>query len=318
MIKMVRLGMGLVLGCAVLLVASPVSSVADNGPHEAGAGAIADTCASCHRVHTAKATNLINEDSQLALCYTCHGATGAGSNLDVEGGVAYGDSSSGSGGALRGGGFKYALIDSAHPTGQSDSFFNSSGKIPARDSGKEVNSTHSVNSTSQTAWGNGGISTIPDYGKSIQLNCGSCHDPHGNGNYRILRPIPSGSGETSGVKIDDASTKDYTTKNYWNAGDSNAPEFIEDIGSWCSTCHTRSLSDSGSSDSGDAVFTYRHRSDGTSKGSPNCIQCHVAHGSNASMSEAAPVNWPDGEQAGTDSMLLRINNYGVCQMCHER
>ena len=318
MTKIAQLAIGFVLAGAVLVTVSTDSAVADNGPHKAGSGAITDSCAGCHRVHTAKATNLLNEETQLALCYTCHGASGAGSNLDVEGGVAYGSSSGSEGGALRGGGFKYALIDSSHPTGQTDSLINANGKIPARDSGKEVNSTHSINSSSQTAWANGRISAFPDYGKSIKLSCGSCHDPHGNGNYRILRPIPSGSGVTSGVKIEDASTKDYTTKNYWKAGDSFAPDFITDIGSWCSTCHTRSFSESGSTDSGDAIFAYRHRSDGTSKGSPNCIQCHVAHGSNASISESTPVDWPDGETAGTDSMLLRVNNYGVCQMCHER
>jgi hypothetical protein len=39
-----------------------------------------------------------------------------------------------------------------------------------------------------TAWGGGAAGTD---GTTITLECGSCHDPHGNGNYRILRAIPT-------------------------------------------------------------------------------------------------------------------------------
>lgn len=304
---------------ASLLVAVP--AVADNGPHVKGAGLTPDSCASCHRAHTAKTPYLLKE-SQTALCYTCHGSSGTGSSEDVVDGVGWsGAGRTGSKGALRGGGFEYALIDSGNPSGN-----GYVGEIPVRGSGAPVTSTHSVNESAQMAWGNGPISSETSYGTTIDLTCGSCHDPHGNGNYRILRPIPVESGATTGVTIPDASTKVYTTENYWEVDDEHAPEFIEKVSEWCATCHTRYLAGSKSArtDSGDAVFKYRHRTNFASQGSPTCVQCHVAHGSNASMgSYSSAVRNPDGSvavgtEAGADSRLLRIDNRGVCQMCHNK
>jgi predicted CXXCH cytochrome family protein len=303
-------------GCAVSLFVAAAPAAADNGPHMKGAGLTADTCAACHRAHTAKAPYLLKE-SQEKLCFTCHGTSGTGSNEDVEDGVGYsGAGRTGTKGALRGGGFKYALIDSAHPSGN-----GYLGEIPVRGTSAPVTSSHSIDESGQTAWGNGEVNASPDYGKAISLSCGSCHDPHGNGNYRILRPIPTESGAAEGVAIADASTKTYTTDNYWLVEDESAPGFIANISAWCATCHTRYLAGGGSghTNSGDAVFAYRHRTNQTSQGTPTCIQCHAAHGSNASMGTySGSVSNPDGSAAGGDSRLLRIDNRGVCQMCHNK
>jgi predicted CXXCH cytochrome family protein len=318
------------VGCASLFVAAPAA--ADNGPHMKGAGLVPDTCAACHRAHTAQAPYLLKEDQE-SLCFTCHGSAATGSKLDVEDGVGYsGPGHTGTQGALRGGGFKYALIDTSHPepnynpeTGRLDS-----ATIPVLSEGEGVNSTHSVNDSEQTAWGNGSISATVNYGKGIDLACGSCHDPHGNGNYRILRPIPNESGAETGVTIADTSTKVYTTANYWASWDENAPQFQYQVSDWCTTCHTRYLAGSKSykTDSGDAVYTYRHRSSYTQaeyeshpppSARPNCVQCHVAHGSNSSMGEnSRSVTFPDGSPGGTDSRLLRLDNRGVCQTCHHK
>ncbi len=311
----------LLIGMAVFLGVA-VNANADNGPHVklASPDMIADKCAACHRAHTASAAYLLKQDEK-DLCYTCHGTSGTGANTNVEDGVGWsGAGRTGTAQALRGGGFKYALIDSANPSGQKDVYYNPSGTIPVLGTGAAVTSTHSVDGTSQTAWGNGSISSpTQNYGATIQLECGSCHDPHGNGNYRILRPIPNQSGATPGTTIADAGTKVYTTTNYWQVKDTNASGFIANIAAWCSTCHTRYLADSESAttNSGDAVFSFRHRSDIAGQGSPNCIQCHVSHGSNASMGAySGAVPNPDGTTAGAASKLLRIDNRGTCQMCH--
>jgi predicted CXXCH cytochrome family protein len=76
----------------MLLAAAPV--LADNGPHTAadnsGVNGIAtDTCAGCHRAHTAKGANLLAEASETALCYTCHGRTGTGATTNVQDGQQY-------------------------------------------------------------------------------------------------------------------------------------------------------------------------------------------------------------------------------------
>jgi predicted CXXCH cytochrome family protein len=309
-------------GCVVSLLTAASPAAADNGPHVKGAGVIADSCASCHRVHTAAAPRLLKEP-QTTLCFTCHGAAATGANTDVVDGVGYsGAGRTGTSGALRGGGFSYALIGSGSPEGN-----GYLGEVPVRGVGAAVTSTHSIDESEQIAWGNGAISGEANYGKVIPLRCGSCHDPHGNGNYRILRPMPKEAverpkGSTEGdVTIPDATTKVYTTQNYWEVEDLNAPGFIANISAWCATCHTRYLSTSGGgkTDSGDAVYAFRHRSDQTSQGSASCVQCHVSHGSNASMGTySAGVSNPNGSSAGADSRLLRIDNRGVCQMCHSK
>jgi hypothetical protein len=155
--------------------------------------------------------------------------------------------------------------------------------------------------------------------------CTSCHDPHGNGNFRALRAIPTGSG-AAGVTIADtaAAAKTYTTTNYWAtdvSGTETGTQFITNISSWCSTCHTRYLASTNSfkTNSGDATYTFRHMSSDQSTGGPNCITCHVAHGSNAVMNGAntTTTTTPDGVAAPSgNSKLLRVDNRGTCNMCH--
>jgi len=213
-------------------------------------------------------------------------------------------------------------------------------------------------------WGNGAVSATANIGKAaVTLECGSCHDPHGNGNYRILKPVPNDAGTLvstvitpavlaadgvtvvtpavmsagpAGVAIPDAATKTYTTTNYWDVADRTVPAvkggtapiatetdgYIANVSQWCSTCHTRYLAGTNSykTDSGDALFTYRHRSNRTDKAGvsrPNCIQCHVSHGSNAAMSGSSVGLNPGDTAAPTGaSRLLRIDQRGTCVMCH--
>jgi predicted CXXCH cytochrome family protein len=356
-------------------------------------------CASCHRAHTAKAEKLLKL-AQPALCYSCHASLG--SNLDVLDGSSKGQ-------ALRGGGFEYAVIDGAgasktmpdvldayqHPLSEQVPVSTQKDAVtglPVIDAvtglpvlaASAVTSRHQIDGTTQgTMWGNGAVSDTVGAplaaGKTgVTLECGSCHDPHGNGNYRILRPVPNDASTTAvaatattpevlavavaPVNIPDAVQKNYTTTNYWLVADRMAggtgtgtvadpfvpvaagttDGYIKNVAAWCTTCHTRYLAGSGSyktpltSGSGatlvtDATFTYRHRSDRADKDGlnvPNCIQCHVSHGSNVAMtSRAASVAAPDGSipgatvaNGGTGTMmvsrLLRVDNRGTCEMCH--
>lgn len=312
---------------------------ADNGPHVPTTGNLTvDRCAGCHRAHTAQATYLLR-DAQPGLCYTCHGAGAGGATTDVRDGVGYTDTTHGtSAGALRGGGFEYALIGSGSATRTT-----TAKTVPVLASGAATTSSHSVDGSMVTAWGNGAISATASAGTAISLRCGSCHDPHGNGNYRILRPIPNESGATTGVVIQDAKTKVYTTANYWSTDDTNTPletvnytdhgvqktgqfsSFLTNVAQWCSQCHTRYLATSGSykTNSGDAMYTFRHRTDQNYKdGGANCITCHVAHGTNASMAgdansqQSGKVTNPDGSGPAGSSKLLRVDNRGTCNMCH--
>jgi hypothetical protein len=127
-------------------------------------------------------------------------------------------------------------------------------------------SAHNLGGALQsTAWGNGAINSGAGttFNNANTLECTSCHNPHGNGNYRILRPVPVGSGVTgAGVTItDDVSLHNYTTTNYWLVDDpysatqtlntsatstNNSSTYLKNISAWCGTCHTRIL-DPGSS-----------------------------------------------------------------------
>ena len=175
----------------ILLTATP--ALADNGPHVTSASSTTvERCAGCHRTHAAGNPKGLIVD-QVALCTTCHGAGGTGAATDVIDGIGYTNSSRGTqAGALRSGGFSYALLDASN----ADKYATLK-KVPTLTLANKAASTsaHSVDGTSQTAWGNGAINS--GVGTSISLTCGSCHDPHGNGNYRILRAIPVGSGSTA-------------------------------------------------------------------------------------------------------------------------
>ena len=288
---------------------------ADGGPHVIEAGATPDKCAGCHRIHTGQNEYLLKEAGTVRdFCYSCHGNGGPGSDLAVQEGTFYGGTTPGApyGGkaasttvGLRAGGFDLARINST------DAGFEQIGVLGTA---QAVTSWHTNDgSTAGTIWGNGALNS--GAGPSFTMECTSCHDPHGNGRYRILRSIPLGSGAAVGVNVtDQAAPKDYTTTNYFSTGPVSGVE----ISSWCATCHTRYLSSSTAS-SGDAIFTNRHRSNGSL--GTTCIKCHAAHGTNAAMPGpySSTVEWPGGGVGTTDnnnSRLLKMDNRGICLKCH--
>ncbi len=360
----------LVVGCMLSLLVGAGPALADAGPHVAIGplgNATPDSCAGCHRAHTGQAAYLLKQ-KQEQLCFSCHGSAATGSNLDVQDGAGYSGTGRGGGvaGALRGGGFKFALID----TSKVEKAYNSEGRLskatipalPLTEAGNAAATTsaHSIDESSQMAWGNSepGVVNAPQYGNAVNLTCGSCHDPHGNGNYRILRPVPNGAEQSKAttkvtpveIKEPTSMTHVYTTANYWESWDPNDTAFEAKISSWCATCHTRLLAtdtegpetevnakgetvkvkhQSYATSSGDSVFNYRHRTEfsaetfekvakehteGKQKAEPNCIQCHVSHGTDATMSGYAvgvtPNGGATGEPASQESFLLRLNEQG--------
>jgi predicted CXXCH cytochrome family protein len=216
----------LLFGAWLVIGALPV--LADGGPHVASANSgtstlAADTCAGCHRAHAAAGPSLLTSGTDQDLCFSCHGAIATGATTDVVDGNQYAHGATAErgvtiAGALRGGGFVNARIDSTHIqrisypriTGQSTVSFSS--LVPALTTPAAVTSAHlAVSGSSITAkgvaWGNGATNT--GAGPSVTMGCTSCHNPHGNGYYRILNPVPAPDGSgfvavTSNATVTDA------------------------------------------------------------------------------------------------------------------
>jgi len=109
----------LLAGGALWLLLAASAAFADGGPHQltinSGTSGLSGDCAACHRAHTAQAADLLKA-SMPGLCLTCHDGTGA--TTDVTNGKQFVPDGSGNPtgttlGALRGGGFEFALIDTS-------------------------------------------------------------------------------------------------------------------------------------------------------------------------------------------------------------
>lgn len=299
-----------VAGGAIWLLLLAIPAMADNGPHVRGQATNAATgsCASCHRAHSAQAPDLL-KTSASQLCYTCHGTGSIGATTDVVDGTGYADLTTvhasgpgivpAGGGALRGGGFEYALIATETIAGNPSSMPSNGStlgrvaSIPVAASSEAATSGHSVDGSAVTMWGAGADGTAGTGLADVQMTCASCHDPHGNGQYRILKATPDGvvaNPKVSAVKINDATVKTYTTANYGvnsqvaadaaesplNADGSSlnydfstktfSGTYLEASSRWCSMCHTRYMGFRGSAGNqgwteagtSDDTFTFRH------------------------------------------------------------
>jgi len=389
------LAASLVAAVALWLCVAAFPVRADGGPHVAalnsGASTLtADTCAGCHRAHTAQGSLLLTAASDNALCLTCHGATGSGATTDVMTGVQYAIGSSGIDrggtqlGALRSGGFDQARIASGTPArvlqtgGASRQWANVGVGAPQDVTSAHLNLPENALNAPAVAWGNG--ANLAGVGPTVSLGCTSCHNPHGNGQYRILNPVPTLTASAGvyspvaapGALVTDSplinpATGNPETRNYtviqvrgpsyllyasqvvsgqyaassgdywhvrvpWNSSTAanDAPNgipinagplvaFDTQITAWCSACHTRYYSVSAFDPSGDDVYTYRHQT----VSNQACTTCHVAHGSNAAMTGTFsgafpyPGSTPSVPNLSPSSRLLKVDNRGTCQLCHD-
>lgn len=307
-----------------LLVTS--TALADNGPH-GGFTLTTDACAGCHRTHTATGPQLLT-GAGYNICLSCHGTTGTGANTNVIDGVyttragVTGEGVLGRG--LLSGGFANALMDGT-------------GVSAVAPVSAATTSSHIYNGATGTVWAYGPISATANTGQAnTALSCMNCHDPHGKtgagktATYRILRGQPTGVVTAAAVDVADVvGAKNYTvssaTGNYfaqnYNTALAGGTILQVRLTSWCSQCHTRDMTGtgSGSTNSGDAVFMYRHTTNaGVSATAANglaCTSCHVAHGTTISVTGQAAAA---GVGLTADSAMLRLNNRGVCQSCHNK
>lgn len=396
---------------ALVALAIPTVATANFSIH---GGYTSDTaaCAGCHRAHTSYSSvtwtdNTSAEQSALLVgatsqvwefCYVCHGADAPGAETDVERGVYNGTDYGTDGEMLNGGGFGRPGFEDGTWT-----------------------STHMTTGS----WGAfGGATTGMEptrydlgTGPAITMDCGSCHDPHGSPNYRILKSTVAGAaggvdvgGYGPGGTAEDPEPNgfvssvetgfpeggfrlrtsyegiyipNYTTAMY--AKGYNQPAMDVNDGTaglntakgmtgWCAGCHTQYRVESSQYAAGEWVgapsnFLVRHRHpmnveldnyEGPDRaaflakvpsleptlpvahsfderGNPStdvndwveCLTCHRAHGTKATMtgfaSEAGMASVVDETGFSTNpyvgneiSALLRVNNRGVCEGCHNK
>lgn len=166
----------------LLMVLGVVATVsADNGPHGSFT-ATTDACANCHRAHSAQSSSntLLVQSSAEALCTSCHGGTGA--STDVEDGVyhvgngtvAPNGNEGVDGQSLFGGGFINAKMATAWSgAATADAAFDAVSRA--------TTSTHSLGAQG-IVYGSGGINSTQ---ATMALECTSCHDPHGTAGYTM-------------------------------------------------------------------------------------------------------------------------------------
>ena len=305
----------------LVLLTGGVALAATYGPH---GNYTADTaaCGQCHNTHAAAGKNLIQylaagtENDIYRTCTYCH-KNGGQSKYDVVNGAIV---ATGATYASSGGGFSQEVV--------------TEGATPAYTA---ISSKHNVegnagNGDPATLWAPGYSTATADY---VALSCASCHNPHGQGtNSRAIRsPI---LGDTIAFSL--AVTSELADE---------AIQYTGGVNDFCGACHKdykQTAAGSGDIDSGTYSTYKRHRVgmdpsaySGTNpsswtaialsqpsdtmplqSGTPNtvvCLTCHKAHGT--AKTNTVTFNRSD-DSTSNSSTLLRLNNRGVCEACHNK
>jgi predicted CXXCH cytochrome family protein len=253
----------------------PVS--ADDGVHKFSSTSVTSDCAGCHRAHTGNGAELIKATNDWDLCTSCHG-TGGASITDVVDGLQVGV------GPLRGGGFINATMAISYTTAVTST---------STSAHKVLGMPGYASGLTSMVWGIGMMGSASGAGLSgFQLQCSTCHDPHGKSGpsgqatYRILRSDFSVTGPpgattpdgATGVYVPDTTNHTYTisdtvTAKYYHQAYSSGSDkgtnntLVLTINGWCSTCHTRiytsdAVDDPATTPSGDDTYIYRHDTTG--------------------------------------------------------
>ena len=319
----------LALAAVTLLVAGVGVALAAPLDYNVHGGYTSDTssCGQCHATHAAAGQNLIQsleagtQNDVYRTCVYCH-KSGGQSRYDVVNGAIL--AANGSTYAANGGGFAQVV--------------STEGATPAFAS---VDSKHDVDAAASTlVWAPG-----YDTAATMELTCSSCHDPHATGNNET-NTTTGVSGRALRTTILSASLNPQETI---TAATLKADETVLYTSGWnnfCGACHkdfNQQGAGSGDANSGDYSSKKRHRVEmdptgyagvntanltsaalsqpssmlplqGTTK-EVTCLTCHYAHGSSAT--NTVTFNRTNGSTS-VSSTLLRLNNRGVCQACHNK
>ena len=205
--------------------------------------------------------------------------------------------------------------------------------------GLAVTSSHDPTGAETQAWGDGSNRGVLGAAMANSLTCASCHDPHGSTNYRIMKTTVNGNAVAMALVDEGAANKDYDTEQ-WGTGQSSI----------CAACHTAYHQTAAGQGSTLDAGTYTHRVDmawnTAFAGAVNpetvgmggftlplaetgvndlvvCQTCHMPHGSSSAMTGFADggptgAGVVPGNTTATDSALLRLDNRGTCEVCHQK
>ncbi len=270
------------------------------------------TCAQCHRTHTSNANNLIkfvltgNGNATYKTCIYCHSSVGQ-SKYDVVDGMIKGTTGNY---AANGGGFENMtviegtaeVVETVYTTSRHD-VANPEGTKVAAPGGSQR-----------------------EAGK-IEMTCTSCHNLHGSTNSRLLRTVIATVYSDDTVREIDTSG---VVVSVYGELENETVAYNDAMNNFCGACHNDyNVAQVASGDNDSGLFEpskKRHRvgmptntASGfdaaklilplTTSENVSCLTCHYAHGSAAQVS------------AGTDpngSTLLRLDERGVCQNCHNK
>jgi predicted CXXCH cytochrome family protein len=183
-----------------------------------------------------------------------------------------------------------------------------------------------------------------------ELECSSCHNPHGSVNDRLLKETVIGTttfaGQTLGTKAVSLDLKDdpkyadinaSTTNSGLKITVSNGPNTasLVNYSKFCSACHDDAMQSSGKARA-DGHYTHTTNSNAAGR---NCASCHYAHGTDITLlkdTQGLTVTdyvksvadggkgWSQAtaeaymkDVSAKGSQLKKFTNMAVCWSCHQ-
>jgi predicted CXXCH cytochrome family protein len=141
---------------------------------------------------------------------------------------------------------------------------------------------------------------------SMILTCHTCHDTHGNANYRNLRPNPGGSGNTVDVTVTVAQTVKPNGSNPAQVYIPSNLVFKSGMSQWCNACHSN-FHGKTSGEEGFQSPWFRHPQDQTISTGRN-VEVSYWRGS---LPDRVPVQSP------TDNVIPSDDDQVFCLSCHK-
>lgn len=258
-------------------------------------------CSDCHTMHASKdgqtwapTEGLLKYSSTNALCLSCHDGTDT-SAPDV---IASGTASAPN---------KTVSTPYINKFGSSGGFFQSDYQSAPNPAG------HDILQASVTAPGGG--PTLSG------MNCATCHEPHGNDNYRNLVANPGGTTTSVSVRLGQDVIENIAVNaqspNPSTAYDSGNVAYIHNtspntgLSTWCASCHPNFHENVPNKHKSDEAISYTHWTQGTGIGFGTDIEDGTAGIPRVRFEAAA------GTTAFSGATSVSSSNRVVCVSCHK-